>query len=437
MSNYEAPHDLNAEAAVLSACMHDKKAVVRTISANLTEIDFYRRSHKNLFSAIMELYRNNDKIDIITITAKMKKAKTFEKSGGLEFINKISGFMLNSENLDSHLEIVKETSRLRRLYMMSEKIKDNVINGKSSAELLYHYNSETAKIMSTGRDDTVSIGEVNDILEQKYDDGDELLVSFPTYLQNIDYHVTMSAGNLVIIASRPSMGKSSLARQLAFNWATFGRARVLVFTLEMDSEEFTIATQAMAAEIPSQKIYNRSLNSYEEPRFTSLGDTLRSAKIQINDAGRVTPEMVRTILDKYEADEHKQDILLIDYLQLMSTSVKYNSRQQEISEISRQLKVIAKEKKLLVVALSQLNRQLESRENKRPGLSDLRESGAIEQDADVVMFIYREFVYDDKANENDAEIIIRKNRHGGLGTASMIFYPEIMRFSDKKYYRED
>jgi len=274
-------------------------------------------------------------------------------------------------------------------------------------------------------------------IEKKYDEGVELLTTFPTYLDGLDYYVSMSVGNVVVIASRPSQGKSSLARQLAYNWSSIGRNKVLVMTLEMDVEEFTVGMQSMAGEIPSGSIYKRRMNEYEDSRFLSADDTLKIAEIEINDAGRVTPEMCRQIIDKHESDGNKFDIVIIDYLQLMSATGKSTSRQQEVEEISRQLKIMAKEKKILLVALSQLNRQVEGREDKRPNLADLRQSGAIEQDADIVMFLYRDWVYHKDSNENDIEIIFRKNRKGKIGTGRLIFYPDITRFADKKWYPKE
>jgi len=436
-SSHELPNDLNAEAGVLSACLMDKSAIVKCLSANLSEADFYRHSHKMVFRAIHELYHDGIEVDLITLSSRMKKAKTYEKAGGLEFINKLSDFVLSDANVGHHIDIVKETSRLRQFALLSKTMADDDGKGLSSAELCHKYNSEVAKIMSEGGAGTVPIGEVVEQIEKKYDEGVELLTTFPTYLDGLDYYVSMSVGNVVVIASRPSQGKSSLARQLAYNWSSIGRNKVLVMTLEMDVEEFTVGMQSMAGEIPSGSIYKRRMNEYEDSRFLSADDTLKIAELEINDAGRVTPEMCRQIIDKHESDGNKFDIVIIDYLQLMSATGKSTSRQQEVEEISRQLKIMAKEKKILLVALSQLNRQVEGREDKRPNLADLRQSGAIEQDADIVMFLYRDWVYHKDSNENDIEIIFRKNRKGKIGTGRLIFYPDITRFADKKWYPKE
>jgi len=435
MSKQELPNDLNAEAGVLSACLIDKYAIVKALSGNLNESDFYRHSHKMVFRAILGLYQDSIEVDIITLSNRMKKTETFEKAGGFEFINGLTSVVLSSTNVDYHIDIVKETSRLRQFSLLSKTMADD--KGLSSAELCQKYNSEVAKIMSDSGDNTVSVGEVATEIEKKYDEGVELLTTFPTYLDNIDHFVRMSAGNVVVIASRPSMGKSSLARHLAYNWSSIGRNRVLVMTLEMDKSEFTVGMQSMAGNIPSEKIYGRTMNEYEASRFISVNNTLRIAEIEINDSGKVTPEMFRQICDKNRAEGKKFDVGIIDYLQQMSAIGNFGSRQQEISEISRQLKIIAKEENMLIIALSQLNRQLESREDKRPLLADLRESGAIEQDADIVMFIYRDWVYHKNANAKDMEIIFKKNRQGKIGTGHLIFYPELTRFSDKKWYKEE
>jgi len=433
----ELPNDPNAEAGILSACLIEKKAIVSSLSAGISETDFYRHSHKMVFRSIEALYRDGIAVDLITLTSHMKKNKTFDKAGGFEFFNKLTSVVVSGSHVKAHIDIVKETSKLRQFSLLAKTMADDQTSGLTSEELCQKYNSEVAKIMAEGGDNTVLIGDVCDILEKKYDEGIELLESFPTYLDCLDYYVTMSVGNVVVIASRPAMGKSSLARQLSYNWSAIGRHKVLVFTLEMDVEEFAIGMQSMAGEIPSEQIYKHLMNEFEMARSISADDTLRFANIRVNDAGKVTPEMCRQVLDKAESDGEKFDIMIVDYLQLMSAVGKFSSRQQEISEITRGLKIIAKEKKILIIALSQLNRQVESREDKRPSLADLRESGAIEQDADKVIFLYRDWVYHTISNENDMEFLIRKNRQGKIGVGHAIFYPETTRFADKKWYKED
>jgi hypothetical protein len=185
----------------------------------------------------------------------MKKNKTFDKAGGFEFFNKLTSVVVSGSHVKAHIDIVKETSKLRQFSLLAKTMADDQTSGLTSEELCQKYNSEVAKIMAEGGDNTVLIGDACDILEKKYDEGIELLESFPTYLDCLDYYVTMSVGNVVVIASRPAMGKSSLARQLSYNWSAIGRHKVLVFTLEMDVEEFAIGMQSMAGEIPSEQIY--------------------------------------------------------------------------------------------------------------------------------------------------------------------------------------
>jgi len=430
------PNDLNAEAGVLSACLIGKKAIVQALTGNLSESDFYRNSHKLVFRAMTELYTEGVGVDTITLSNRMKNDKTFDKAGGFEFINSLSNFVMSGSNIKEHINIVKETSRLRQFRILAANMAESDL---SSTEMFKSYNDQLAKIMSDAIDTGItSLSEISDALEQKYDEGVELLKSYPTHINNIDHYLTMSEGNLVVLAASTAMGKSSLARQLAYNWASIGHHHVGLFTLEMDKEEVVICLKSMAGEIDSKDIYDHTMNEYEVTRFVSVGDTFKATNIDIFDSGRVTTEMIRNTCDKFEVDGKEFDIIIVDHIQLMSVTGKYQGRESEISEITRQLKVLAKDKKMLVLALSQLNRGLGNREDKRPTTADLKGSGAIEQDADKVFFLYRHWYYNkETANKNDMEVLFEKNRQGKIGTGHLIFFPEWTKFSNKKWYKED
>jgi len=413
-SGQELPNNPNAEAGVLSAMLIDKVAVVKATKA-LSESDFWKKAHKLIFRAIINLWSNDTDIDLITLQDRLKQEGTFDRVGGFEFLMQLQGVVISGSSVDNHIEIVSDLSKRRKLAVLS----DNTLH-------LIHTEKTTADIHQNILETLININ------------GVELVTTYPTGLDFLDYGVNMSVGHLVILASRPSFGKSALATQIAFNWASLYGLNVMIFSLEMDKEEVAIRIISQCGEINEKDITTHRMNEYALSRFVAMGDTIKECKITVNENSSISLPLIQDGVTRQTVEHEKPDAIIIDYLQLMSGNKRSTNRQEEVSEMSRGLKKLAKSEKMLVLALAQLNRGCESRDNKRPLLSDLRESGGIEQDADTVMFLYRDVMYHkDKANDNDAELLVRKNRHGKIYTSHMTFYPEITRFADKKWYPKE
>jgi len=433
----QLPNDPNAEAAVLSAMLIDSYNVSYTMTL-VSEKDFYRNSHKTLFRAMKRLFEQSIEIDVITLTDELKRSNDFEKVGGFEFINKLTSVVLSGANIKDHVKIIRDKSTLRQLITAA----NNII------EVSYRADEDVAKILDEAEQQIFDIAE-NPLKESfsnfktDIDDTIEIIQEIASKKRNVMGVQTgfydldnliggFRSGQFVIVAARPAMGKSSFALNFAFNAAMNFDLKIAIFTLEMESQELIMRMLSSAAEIPMQSMLRGTgLGTEKIERIVTVAEVLRDCQIYIDDTGHQTLNQIRARTRRLAAEVGKLDMIIIDYLQLMSSNSPKgrDNRQQEISEISRGLKVLAKEMKLPVIALSQLNRQVESREDKRPILADLRESGAIEQDADIVMFIYREHVYSKKQEDiGKAELLIRKNRHGKIGTVHMTFLSEFTSF---------
>ena len=433
----QLPNDPNAEAAVLSAMLIDTYNVSYTMTW-LAEKDFYRNSHKTIFRTMKKLYENSVEIDIITLTNELKKSDEFEKIGGFEFINKLTSVVLSGANIKEHVKIIRDKSTLRQLITAA----NNII------EMSYQAEEEVEEILDHAEQQIFNIAE-NPLKESfgdfkhDIDETVEVIQEIASKQRNvlgvqtgfIDLDSLIGgfrSGQFVIVAARPAMGKSSFALNMAFNAAVSYDLKIAIFTMEMECQELIMRMLSSAAEIPMQSMLRGSgLDIGNLERIVTVGEVLRDCHIYIDDNGYQTLNQIRAKTRRLAAEVGKLDMIIIDYLQLMASNNPKgrDSRQQEISEISRGLKILAKEMQLPVIALSQLNRQVEGRDDKRPLLADLRESGAIEQDADIVMFIYREFIYSKKPEDyNKAELLIRKNRHGKIGSIDLTFLSEFTSF---------
>lgn len=429
------PYDVNAEAAVLSAMMLDNVAA-STAFSELSDNYFYRTAHKIIYQTMKELYRDSIEIDLVTLSDRLKPNNLIDKVGGVDYLNKISDFVLSTANLSYHINIMTEKALLRELivtsnniiekcYTADENVEDIVDNAE---QMIYdvtnkrsnNYFKDIATVMGSTLEEISAVASSHTSVigvSTGFTDLDRLSGGF-------------KAGQLIVLAARPAMGKTALALNIAFNAITHHNKKVAVFTMEMEADELLKRMLSGASEVPMDALLKGfGMTDEKMLRVTNYGMMLSEKKLYIDDTGTNSPLEMRAKLRRLKAEVKGLDLVVIDYLQLMSSQRFKDNRQQEIAEISRALKILAKELQVPVVALSQLNRGLESREDKRPKLSDLRESGAIEQDADLVMFIYRDEYYNENTAEKGiAEIIIGKNRHGATGSTRLLFVPHLTAF---------
>lgn len=444
----QLPSDLNAEAAVLSAMMIDNRVVAQVIEG-LNEEDFYRNAHKFIFSSMINLFESSIEIDIITLINNLKQKNLLEKVGGESFINDLSDVVLSAANVAYHIRIVKDKSLLRQLILTSNNIIKNCYDADHPAEDIVD-TAEQQIFKIAERQGNKTFVAIQKIIVNTLDNIEAIatskknVIGVPTGFTDLDRQLGgFRPGQLIILASRPAMGKSSLALNFALNTAWLHDKKVGIFTMEMESEECLMRMLSSAThKLGSDKAVSMDnmLKGYGMTEkkiltLTELASSLGKKSIFIDDSGGNTILDIRAKTRRLKAELRGLDLLIIDYMQLMSSRRAKENRQQEISEISRSMKILAKEVGIPIIALSQLNRGLENRDNKRPKLSDLRESGAIEQDADIVMFIYRDEVYNQDSEEQGvAEIIVGKNRHGPVGTVKLRFFNETTTFDNYAPY---
>ncbi|MBC8415191.1 MAG: replicative DNA helicase [Candidatus Cloacimonetes bacterium] len=437
----EAPKDINAEAAVLSAMMLDNFAVAKSIEM-LDKDHFYRPSHKIIFENMIELFEENIEIDIITLINKLKTNTQLEAVGGEAFINELSDVVLSSANIEFHANIVLERALLRQLIETSGKIIEKCYASDEAVDDIVD-RAEQMIFNIAERPGKKAFQSISEIIPATIKNIEETattkksVLGVPTGFMDLDRKIGgFRPGQLIIIAARPAMGKTSLALNIASNAAVRYDKKVGILTMEMESNELLMRMLSSASEVSmDDMLKGYGMNEKKILRIAGAAEVLSEKEIYVDDSGSNTILDIRAKTRRLKAELKGLDLIIIDYMQLMSVKRNRENRQQEISEISRNLKVLAKELSIPIVTLSQLNRGLESREDKRPKLADLRESGAIEQDADVVLFIYRDEVYNEETEFPDlAEIIIGKNRHGAIGKIELRFLKEFTSFRDKNEY---
>ena len=433
------PYSLEAEQAVLGGLMIDN-GTWDQVSDVVMQEDFYRKDHRLIYEAIFSLAEENNPYDVVTLSEWLDSRNELNNVGGLSYLGSLAKNTPTAANIKAYAKIVRERSVLRQLISVSTGIADSAYNpdGRSSAELLDMAESKVFEIAEKGGRSEGGYAKIQDLLVKAVDRIDELYQSdtaytgIPTGFDDFDDMTSgLQKADLVIIAGRPSMGKTSFVMNLVENAAIKHKQPVAVFSMEMPGDQLVMRMMASLGRIDSNKIRTGKLEDADWPRLTSAVGILNEAPIFIDDTPGLNPMEIRSRARRIHR-EHGLGMIVIDYLQLMQ-SAKGNgeNRATEISEISRSLKGLAKELGVPVLALSQLNRSLEQRPNKRPIMSDLRESGAIEQDADLIVFIYRDQVYnEDSPDKGTAEIIIGKQRNGPIGMARLTFLGQYTRFEN-------
>ena len=430
------PHDENAEMSVIGSMIMDRDAISVALET-LNKDDFYENRLGIFFDVMAQMYNESVTVDIITIQARLKQTDLPEEYTSLEYISRLVDNITTSANIKYYAEIVREKSLLRQFIKTAENMAGKCYADKAPTEQVM---AEAEKKMfdvfqkATSAKDLTGIDQI--VLQslsiiEKAAKNNGAVTGIPTGFLDLDYKTAgMQPSDLILVAARPSMGKTAFVLNIAEYMAIRNNYTTVIFSLEMSKTQLVNRMLSMNSRVDAQKIRTGQLDNSE---WTELMDSARlvgSSKLIIDDTAGISIGELRSKCRKLKLEKNLQCVI-IDYLQLMTSGRKIESKQQEVSEISRSLKAIAREIECPVIALSQLSREVEKRDDKRPMLSDLRESGAIEQDADVVMFIYRdEYYHKDSERPGEAEIIIGKQRNGPTGTVYLKWLPEFTKFAN-------
>ncbi|MBE5869075.1 MAG: replicative DNA helicase [Lachnospiraceae bacterium] len=429
------PHSVEAEQSVIGSMIMDREAIV-VASELITGEDFYNKQYGIVFETMIELNNEGRPVDLVTLQDRLKEKDVPPEVSSLEFVRDLITAVPTSANIKHYANIVAEKSTLRKLIRLNEEIANTCYLGKENLEVILE---ETEKkifqlVQKRNTGDFVPIRQVVMNAMEKIEKASKnkgAVTGIPTGFVDLDYKTAgLQPSDLVLIAARPSMGKTAFVLNVAEYMAFKQDNTVAIFSLEMSKEQLVNRLFAMQSRVDSQHIRTGQLSDQEWEKLIESAGIIGKSKLIIDDTPGISIAELRSKCRKFKL-EHNLSIVIIDYLQLMSGSGKTDSRQQEISDISRSLKGLARELNVPVVALSQLSRAVEQRPDHRPMLSDLRESGAIEQDADVVMFLYRDDYYNHDTDKKDiAEVIIAKQRNGPIGTVELAWLPNYTKFAN-------
>ncbi len=432
------PHSLEAEQSVLGGLMLDNKAWDR-IADRVNEVDFYRENHRLIFNALTQLASRNHPFDVLTVAETLKHNNELETTGGEIYLFELAKNTPSAANIVAYADIVRERSVLRQLIGVANEIADAAFNpnGRISNELLDEAERKVFKIAEQGTRGSEPV-RISNLLAKATERIDSLyhstdpITGLATGFADFDEMTSgLQRGDLIIVAGRPSMGKTVLAMNMVEHAVVKGSKPVLVFSLEMPGDQLAMRLMSSLGRIDQHKLRTGKLNDDDWPRITSAVSMLSEAPLFIDDTPALSPGELRARARRVARQHGELGLIAIDYLQLMQVPGFKENRTMEISEISRTLKALAKELNVPVIAISQLNRSLEQRHDRRPVMSDLRESGAIEQDADVIAFIYRDEVYNENSPDKGvAEIIIAKQRNGPIGKIRLDFLGKFTRFEN-------
>lgn len=430
------PHSLEAEQAVVGSMLIDRE-VITVVQEIINRDDFYQQEYGILFEASVELYNDGQPVDEVTLQNKLKEKGVSPEVASSEYLQGLVMAVPTTVNAKDYANIVKEKSILRSIIKVNQNIENMCFEGSEDVESILNQTEKDifALVQNRGESDyvpirTVVMNALNKIEQASRQKGS--VTGIPTGFIDLDYQTAgLQRSDLILIAARPSMGKTAFVLNLAQYITIHEHLCAAIFSLEMSKEQLVNRLFALESRVDAQKLRTGNLQEADWEKLIEGAGKIGNSKLIIDDTPGISISQLRSKCRKYKM-EHDLAIIIIDYLQLMSGSGKSESRQQEISDISRSLKALARELNVPVIALSQLSRAVEQRPDHRPMLSDLRESGAIEQDADVVMFIYRDDYYNhDTELKNISEIIVAKQRNGPIGTIELAWLPEYTRFANR------
>ncbi|MCX8026971.1 MAG: replicative DNA helicase [Thermodesulfovibrionales bacterium] len=430
------PQNIEAEQFVLGAVFLDNDALLKANEIIKVD-DFYRDSHKRIYRAMLSLSTRGEPIDIITLTEELRKNNDLDDVGGLAYLTHLAAIIPTSANVRHHAKIVRERAILRSIIQTAHLISEKAYNATSDADEILDYAEHMIFEIGDKRTNN-SFANLKDIVKDTLKTIETLInkrsnvTGIPTGFKDLDdITAGFQPGDLIIIGGRPSMGKTAFALNIAQHCAIHTRLPSAVFSLEMSKEQLAMRMLCSEASVDYSKLRKGFLNQKELKSIIRAASTISESPIFIDDTPAISVMEIRAKARRLKTEQKGLGLIVIDYLQLMRGRTDAERREQEISEISRSLKALAKELHVPVVALSQLNRRVEYTQEKRPNLGDLRESGAIEQDADVIIFLYRDEVYNKKTQDKGvAEIIIAKQRNGPTKTIKLTFLHEFTKFVD-------
>lgn len=436
------PQNREAEMSVLGAMLMEESALVRAIEI-VKPFYFYEESHRKIFLAAQSLFEKNQAVDIVTVAEELRKQKQLEEVGGATYLTQLTAMLPTAVNMEHYAQIVKEKALLRRLISASTQVLQNSYEPESEVNVLidraeqlifeisqYQIEGKFVALKDVIRD---SIEKIDQLYQRK-----EHVTGLATGIKEFDTKTAgLQTSDLIIVAGRPSMGKSAFVSSICENITVELKKPIAFFSLEMSKEQLVQRMLCSHARVDAQKVRTGYLSQQDWPKLTAAAGKLSEAPMFIDDAPSLTALELRAKARRLKSQYNIQ-LVVVDYLQLMQGVARTENRQQEISEISRSLKALARELRIPVIAVSQLSRAVESRTGNRPQLSDLRESGAIEQDADVVVFLFREEYYNPTdENRNKAEAIIAKQRNGPVGSVELVFLKEWTRFENPEFRRRE
>ncbi len=431
------PQSLEAEQAVLGAIILEGESITKAIEL-LSAEDFYRESHRKIYNAMLELFNKNEPIDLITLTENLKDKGELEDIGGLSYLSTLATVVPTAANIRYHAKLVREKALLRAVIRACTEIVTKVYEEPEDAEEMLDYAEKLIFEISEKRTNT-SFYHMKDVVKHTFKmiesmyERKAVITGIPSGFKDLDELTSgFQPGDLIIIGGRPGMGKTAFSLNIAQHVGVDLGEPVAFFSLEMSKEQIAMRLLSSLAMVNASALRKGFIGKRDWERLTESAVKLSEAPIYIDDSSQMSVLEIRAKARRLKMEKGRLSLIVIDYLQLMRSRTAYDRREQEISEISRSLKAMAKELKVPVVALSQLNRSVEKTNDRRPTLANLRESGAIEQDADVIIFLYRDEVYNKKnpANKGKAEVIVAKQRNGPTDTINLTFLSDYTRFLD-------